>query len=299
MKELAIGGGTGEGQNWRRLTPQRAAKPGIAKILGRTGEERVRREGLGQLSREERPVVGKAANEIEQRLEEAMHVCEESIRQTEMEAALSAEGVDVTLPGRGRMWCIHPSNAPCARLVRFSARWVFRSTMRQRWRQTRRTSPCSTCPTATRPGICGIPSTPPRQASFCAPTPAPAIIHAMREYCPQPIRVILPGKCYRHEDGAARSEMMFHQVEGLVVGRNITFSDFKGTLVNFVNQMFGEGRSLRFRKSDSPFTKPSVVVDVDCVLCGEWLPGLQIHGLARNSGRGGMVNRLALTKWRV
>lgn len=97
---------------------------------------------------------------------------------------------------------------------------------------------------------------------------SPGQIHAMRDYCPQPIRVILPGKCYRHEDVTARSEMMFHQVEGLVVGRNITFSDLKGTLVNFVNQMFGEGRSLRFRKSYFPFTEPSVEVDVDCVLCG-------------------------------
>jgi phenylalanyl-tRNA synthetase alpha chain len=97
---------------------------------------------------------------------------------------------------------------------------------------------------------------------------SPGQIHAMREYCPQPIRVILPGKCFRYEDVTARSEMMFHQVEGLVVGENITMSDLKGTVVAFANQMFGEGRQLRFRKSYFPFTEPSVEVDVDCVLCG-------------------------------
>jgi phenylalanyl-tRNA synthetase alpha chain len=123
---------------------------------------------------------------------------------------------------------------------------------------------------------------------------SPGQIHAMREYCPQPIRVILPGKCFRYEDVTARSEMMFHQVEGLVVGKNITFSDLKGTVVAFANQMFGEGRKLRFRKSYFPFTEPSVEVDVDCVLCGgkgcrvcKYTGWLEIMGA-------GMVNPMVL-----
>jgi phenylalanyl-tRNA synthetase alpha chain len=97
---------------------------------------------------------------------------------------------------------------------------------------------------------------------------SPGQIHAMRQYAPEPIRVILPGKCYRNEDVTARSEMMFYQIEGLAVGRNITFSDLKGTLLNFANQMYGAGRKIRFRKSYFPFTEPSVEVDVDCILCG-------------------------------
>ena len=96
---------------------------------------------------------------------------------------------------------------------------------------------------------------------------SPGQIHAMREYAPEPIRVILPGKCYRNEDVTARSEMMFYQVEGLAIGHNITFSDLKGVLLNFANQMYGEGRQIRFRKSYFPFTEPSVEVDVDCILC--------------------------------
>ncbi|MCB0053593.1 MAG: phenylalanine--tRNA ligase subunit alpha, partial [Caldilinea sp.] len=97
---------------------------------------------------------------------------------------------------------------------------------------------------------------------------SPGQIHAMRKYAPEPIRVVLPGKCYRNEDVTARSEMMFYQVEGLAIGHNITFSDLKGTLLNFANQMYGEGRKIRFRKSYFPFTEPSVEVDVDCILCG-------------------------------
>ena len=97
---------------------------------------------------------------------------------------------------------------------------------------------------------------------------SPGQIRAMREYAPEPIRIVLPGKVYRNEDVTARSEMMFYQVEGLVVGRNITFADLKGVLLNFANQMYGEGQSMRFRKSYFPFTEPSVEVDVRCVLCG-------------------------------
>ncbi len=97
---------------------------------------------------------------------------------------------------------------------------------------------------------------------------SPGQMHAMRAYAPEPIRVIVPGKCYRNEDVTARAEMMFYQVEGLVVGRSITFSDLKGVLLNFANQMYGEGRKIRFRKSYFPFTEPSVEVDIDCILCG-------------------------------
>jgi phenylalanyl-tRNA synthetase alpha chain len=97
---------------------------------------------------------------------------------------------------------------------------------------------------------------------------SPGQIRAMREYAPGPVRVILPGKCYRNEDVTARSEMMFYQVEVMVIDKNITFSDLKGVILNYANQMYGEGRKIRFRKSYFPFTEPSVEIDVDCILCG-------------------------------
>jgi phenylalanyl-tRNA synthetase alpha chain len=97
---------------------------------------------------------------------------------------------------------------------------------------------------------------------------SPGQIRAMREYYPEPIRVILPGMCYRYEQVTARSEMMFHQVEGLVVGRSITMTDLKGTMAAFAERMFGAGRTMRFRASHFPFTEPSVEVDMDCILCG-------------------------------
>ena len=79
--------------------------------------------------------------------------------------------------------------------------------------------------------------------------------------------MILPGKCYRYEQVTARSEFMFHQVEGLAVGHTITMADLKGTMYNFARQMFGADRQVRFRPSYFPFTEPSVEVDMDCIIC--------------------------------
>ncbi len=97
---------------------------------------------------------------------------------------------------------------------------------------------------------------------------SPGQIRAMRDYCPEPIRVALPGMCYRYEQITARSEIMFNQVEGLAVGRHITMADLKGTIVDFARRMFGAGRQVRFRASHFPFTEPSAEVDMDCILCG-------------------------------
>src|SRR3954465_1078084 len=74
---------------------------------------------------------------------------------------------------------------------------------------------------------------------------SPGQIHVMRAQCPRPIRVILPGMCYRYEAITTRSEIMFHQVEGLAVGTNVTMADLKGTIVAFARRLFGEGRQVR------------------------------------------------------
>jgi phenylalanyl-tRNA synthetase alpha chain len=97
---------------------------------------------------------------------------------------------------------------------------------------------------------------------------SPGQIRAMREFHPEPIRVVLPGMCYRYEQITARSEIQFHQVEGLAVGRNITMTDLKGTLISFAHRMFGAERKVRFRASYFPFTEPSAEMDVECLICG-------------------------------
>ncbi|MBY0522353.1 MAG: phenylalanine--tRNA ligase subunit alpha [Gemmataceae bacterium] len=96
---------------------------------------------------------------------------------------------------------------------------------------------------------------------------SPGQIHVMRQFKPKPIRVILPGMCYRYEAITTRSEIMFHQVEGLAVGKHIRMSDLKGTIVAFARRMFGEQRQVRIRSSYFPFTEPSIEVDMDCIVC--------------------------------
>jgi phenylalanyl-tRNA synthetase alpha chain len=83
-----------------------------------------------------------------------------------------------------------------------------------------------------------------------------------------PVKVICPGKVYRRDDDDATHSFMFHQIEGLVIDRNIRMSDLKGTLLQFVQQMFGPKTQIRLRPSFFPFTEPSAEVDVTCVSCG-------------------------------
>ena len=237
--------------------------------LGRKGKMTTLLRGLGQLPHEERPVVGKTANDVKVALETALQARQETIAQQEMERSLAAEGIDVTLPGRRpQVGKLHPTNQAMREIVAILSQMGFQ---------------IFDSPEVETDdfnfGLLNFPLDHPArdmQDTFFTTQKdiilrthtSPGQIHAMRKYAPEPIRVILPGKVFRKEDVTARSEMMFYQVEGLAVGRNITFSDLKGTLLNFANQMYGEGRKIRFRKSYFPFTEPSVEVDVDCVLCG-------------------------------
>jgi phenylalanyl-tRNA synthetase alpha chain len=95
---------------------------------------------------------------------------------------------------------------------------------------------------------------------------SPAQIHIMSAQKP-PVRVIIPGKCYRNEAISARSLSMFHQVEGLYVDRNVTFRELKGTLDYFAKEFFGKDLKTRLRPSFFPFTEPSGEMDVECFLC--------------------------------
>ena len=276
-------------------TTMQASEAWHAEFLSRKGRLTTVLRGLGGLSKEERPGVGKTANEVKLALEAALQRHQEAITQAEMEAELAAEGVDVTLPGRPpALGKLHPTNVTLREINQIFQQMGFQvydgpevetdeynfemlnmppgHPARDMWDTFYTTTPGLILRTHTSPGQ----------------------IHAMREYAPEPIRVILPGKVYRHEDVTARSESMFYQVEGLAIGKNITFSDLKGVVTNFANQMYGEGRQLRFRKSYFPFTEPSVEVDVDCVLCGakgcrvcKYTGWLEIMGA-------GMVNPLVL-----
>jgi len=96
---------------------------------------------------------------------------------------------------------------------------------------------------------------------------SPVQIRAMEKYGP-PLHIIIPGKCYRHDNPDASHSPMFHQIEGLAVDRDITFADLKGTLDFFAKKLFGEKVRTRFQPSFFPFTEPSGEVAISCIFCG-------------------------------
>jgi len=236
--------------------------------LGRKGRLTGILRNLGNLSPDERPLVGKRANEVKTSLETALEERQTAIEQAELEASRSHERIDVTLPGRPPiLGKLHPTTRTLREIYE-----VFTSMGFQLYDSPEVETDEYNFQLLNIP-----PGHPARDMwdTFYTTTPdlllrthtSPGQIHAMRQYAPEPIRVILPGKVYRYEQVTARSESMFYQVEGLAVGKNINFSDLKGVLTNFANQFFGEGRKMRFRKSYFPFTEPSVEVDIDCIIC--------------------------------
>lgn len=224
---------------------------------------------LGKLSKEERPSIGKRGNEVKNALETAYVDRVEAIRAAEMQHGLTTGALDVTLPGRpierGRL---HPATQTLREIYAIWAEMGF---------QVYRARDVETDEFNFQ--LLNIPPYHPArdmQDTFYTTTPgvllrtqtSPGQIHAMREYYPQPIRIIVPGMCYRYEQSSASKDIQFMQVEGLAVGRNIRMTDLLGTMTEFARRIFGTDRKTRFRASYFPFTEPSMEVDVTCVVCG-------------------------------
>jgi phenylalanyl-tRNA synthetase alpha chain len=239
-----------------------------AAYLGRKGRVTLAVRRVGELPREERPAFGQRANEVKRELEAAYEARAQALKAAEMQKALATNAVDVTLPGRpvarGRL---HPSTQVLRRIYQIWADMGFQIYLSRDVETDEYNFQLLNFP----------PGHPARdmQDSFYTTTEgmllrthtSPGQIRAMRQFCPEPIRVILPGMCYRYEQVTARSETQFYQVEGLAVGPNIRFTDLKGTLNDFAQRMFGAGRKTRFRASYFPFTEPSAEMDVECILC--------------------------------
>ena len=238
------------------------------RTLGRNGEITGMLRRVSELPKEERPVFGQRANQLKKELEAAFEQKAAAVKAAELETSMTAGTLDVTLPGRpvnrGRL---HPSTQTLRRIYQIWADMGF---------QVYRSRDVETDEMNFQ--LLNFPPHHPAremQDTFYTTNPdvllrthtSPGQIRVMREYFPEPIRVILPGMCYRHEQITARSEIQFHQVEGLAVGKGIRFSDLKGTLINFTNRLYGQGRPVRFRASHFPFTEPSAEMDVQCFLC--------------------------------
>jgi len=221
---------------------------------------------LGNLSAEERPLIGKEVNLAKQEVAGLTEVRSKLLAEQAMNAALAAETVDVTLPGRNaEVGGLHPVTRTLQRIEQYFRQIGFQI--------------------AEGPEIddgdhnftaLNIPESHPARAMhdtfyfnaemLLRTHTSPVQIRVMENEQP-PLRIIAPGRVYRCDSDLTHTPM-FHQVEGLMVDENISFTDLKGILADFLQAFFEKPLNVRFRPSYFPFTEPSAEADIECVICG-------------------------------
>ncbi|TRO83841.1 phenylalanine--tRNA ligase subunit alpha [Trichloromonas acetexigens] len=234
--------------------------------LGKKGELTSIMKSMGALPAAERPVIGALANDVKEQLEALIESRLELVRAQDIERRLKEETIDVTLPGRT---CFagskHPITLVTEEIVEIFSALGFG--------------------VAEGPEVekdfynfeaLNIPKDHPArdmQDTFYISEDvvlrthtSPVQIRTMLKQ-PPPVRVIAPGTVYRRDSDITHSPM-FHQIEGFLVDRQVSFGDLKGILTTFINRFFGAGVGVRFRPSFFPFTEPSAEVDIQCVICG-------------------------------
>ena len=234
--------------------------------LGKKGELTSIMKSMGALPAAERPVIGALANDVKEQLEALIASRLELVRTQDVERRLREETVDVTLPGRTRFaGSKHPITLVTEEIVEIFSALGFG--------------------VAEGPEVekdfynfeaLNIPKDHPArdmQDTFYISEDvvlrthtSPVQIRTMLKQ-PPPVRVIAPGTVYRRDSDITHSPM-FHQIEGFLVDRQVSFGDLKGILTTFINRFFGAGVGVRFRPSFFPFTEPSAEVDIQCVICG-------------------------------
>lgn len=242
--------------------------------LGRRGRLTQVLRQLGTLPPDERPRVGAVANRIKEELEAAYEAREAALKEATLAAALAAERVDVTLPGRPvDLGGYHPTTLVLREIISAFTRLGFQVVegpevewdyynfealniprdhpARDMWNSFWLTPGGSD---AERPMLLRTHT-------------SPMQIRVMEKYRP-PIRVLVPGRCYRYEATDATHESMFYQFEGLAVDEGLTFADLKGTLYAFARMVFGPERRVRFRCDYFPFVEPGCDMSIDCFICG-------------------------------
>jgi phenylalanyl-tRNA synthetase alpha chain len=237
------------------------------KYLGKKGQLTQVLRGMGALDPAQRPVIGQLANQVRDNLEQCLSRKNEELENLALSKKLEEEVIDVTLPGRP----LHFGNKHPLTLILEEIKEIFTG---------------MGFAVAEGPEVeldyynfeaLNLPKAHPArdmQDSFYITDEillrthtSPVQARVMQSMTPEiPVKIIAPGKVFRRDDDATHSPM-FHQVEGLIVDKAITFADLKGTLLSFARHMFGKNRQIRLRPSYFPFTEPSAEVDISCFTC--------------------------------
>ncbi len=234
--------------------------------LGRKGSLTQLLKRLGNLPEEDRREIGRKANQIKEDLESRIEEALLQIQERERKEAIEKEKVDVTLPGRkipvGKK---HPITQILDEIIDIFSHLGFEVVEGPEVELDYYNFEALNIPK-------GHPAREMQATFFISDEvvlrthTSPMEVRTMEKH-PPPVRIISPGPCYRRDLDPTHSPM-FHQVEGLLVDKGITFADLKGVLTVFVHQMFGKKTRLRFRPSFFPFTEPSAEVDIECFICG-------------------------------
>ncbi len=235
--------------------------------LGKKGSLTSLLRGLGSLSPEERPKVGQMVNEVRAELETILNAKNAELKTAELAARLAAEKIDVTLPGRvSQVGHLHPLTLTLNRIKSIFMQMGFDVAEGPEVEQDHFNFEALNLP-KDHPARDMQDSFYITEEILLRTHTSPVQARTMQASEPNsPIRIIAPGKVYRRDYDATHSPM-FTQVEGLVVDKDIRFSDLKGMLETFIHQIFNENVGVRFRPSFFPFTEPSAEVDISCVMC--------------------------------
>lgn len=237
------------------------------KYLGKKGSLTAVLRGMGALSASERPRIGALVNEVRASLEGVLEARAALLKEAELQARLQQETIDITLGGRapfaGHM---HPLMLTLERIKTVFMRMGFAVAEGPEVEHDSYNFEALNLPK-------DHPARDMQDTFYVTPEillrthTSPVQARVMQASTPNsPVRIIAPGKVYRCDYDATHSPM-FHQVEGLVIDKEISFADLKGTLELFIHEIFGAGTGVRFRPSFFPFTEPSAEVDISCVIC--------------------------------
>lgn len=235
--------------------------------LGKKGELTAVLRGMKDLSNEERPLIGKLANEVREAVEQGIEKATSELKKKARDKQLQEEDIDVTLPAsKAELGHRHPMT-----IVLDDIKDIFMGMGFE---------------IAEGPEVenayynfdaLNIPEEHPakdEQDTFyinenmmLRTSTSPVQVHEMEKRKP-PIRIIAPGRVFRSDEVDATHSPVFHQIEGLVVDKNITMGDLKGALEVFIKELYGESVQVKFRPHFFPFTEPSAEMDVSCVICG-------------------------------
>ena len=236
-----------------------------SKYFGRKGLLSTVMRGMGQLSKAERPAMGKLANEVRGNLTEAFDRVGDRLSEQDRENQLAAEAIDITLPSRRpKLGVKHPVTQTIDRIQQIFRGMGFHVADGPEIEHEYYNFDALNTP-ADHPARDLQDTLYITDEVLLRTHTSPVQVRFMEKHKP-PVRIIVPGKAYRLDYDVSHTPT-FHQVEGLLVDRQVTFSQLKGVLQSFARQMFGDQTDMRFRPHFFPFTEPSAEVDITCTIC--------------------------------